>query len=122
MSTSVARPVDKDTRFQHCPRCDKRRKMRILRTLDDTGLEWLNCLACNGLVCLTLDEETETAGDPRVVGDFGAPAPEEFRTYVPEEGLRGRGVHLSPDLARRRQGHLGARACGRPQAPSTWRS
>ena len=85
MSTSVARPVEKDTRFQHCPRCDKRRKMRILRTLDETGLEWLNCLACNGLVCLTLDEESETTGDPRVVGDFGAPAPEEFRTYVPEE-------------------------------------
>ncbi len=85
MAASVARPVERDTRFQVCPRCDKRRKMRILRTLDPTGLEWLNCLTCNGLVCLTLDEETDTLGDAAVVGDFGAPAPEEFRTYVPEE-------------------------------------
>lgn len=84
MSASVARPVDKDTRFQVCPRCAKRRKMRILRTLDETGLEWLNCLACNGLVCLSQTEDEDEADDLRVVGDFGAPAPEEFRTYVPE--------------------------------------
>jgi len=85
MSTLVSSPAERGTRFQACPRCERRRKMRILRTLDDTGLEWLNCLACNGLVCLELEQETEALGEPRVVGDFGAPAPEEFRTYVPEE-------------------------------------
>jgi len=85
MAASVARPVEKDTRFQQCPRCDKRRKMRILRSLDETGLEWLNCLACNGLVCLTQGDGNGSPEDLRVVGDFGAPAPDEFRTYVPEE-------------------------------------
>ena len=85
MSTAVPEVVDRGTRFQTCPRCEKRRKMRILRPLDETGLEWANCLACNGLVCFEHDEEEDTLLRPQVVGDFGSPAPEMYRTYVPEE-------------------------------------
>ena len=85
MSTTMPAPVDRGTRFQVCPRCDKRRKMQILRTLDETGLEWANCLACNGLLCFEFNDQTDALDSPHIVGDFGAPAPEEFRTYVPEE-------------------------------------
>jgi len=85
MSTTMPAPVDRGTRFQVCPRCSKRRKMRVLRTLDDTGLEWLNCIACNSLVCFEHNRETDVLEEPVIVGDFGAPAPEEFRTYAPEE-------------------------------------
>jgi hypothetical protein len=85
MASTAIRPADRGTRFQICPRCGRRRKMRILRNLDETGLEWLNCRACNGLICYAHDPETNSFVDPRVVGDFGAPAPDEFRTYVPEE-------------------------------------
>ncbi len=85
MSTTTSSPPDKETRFHQCPRCDRRRKMRVLRTVDETGLEWFNCLTCNGLVCFEYDEESESAVNPQVIGDFGAPAPDEFRTYVPEQ-------------------------------------
>lgn len=86
MSTTTSSPTtEQATKFQVCPRCAKRRKMRILRPLDETGLEWLNCLTCNGLVCFEADEDTGNLRSPCVVGDFGAPAPEEFRTYVPED-------------------------------------
>jgi hypothetical protein len=60
--------------------------MKILRSRDATNLEWLNCLACNALVCFEYDEDAESLQNPTVVGDFGSPAPEEFRTYAPEEG------------------------------------
>ena len=36
------------------------------------------------MVCLSQPDEEEKPDDLQVVGDFGAPAPEEFRTYVPE--------------------------------------
>jgi hypothetical protein len=85
MSSSAARAVDKETCYRLCPRCAKRRKMRILRPLDETGLEWLNCLACNGLLCVTHTNGSNGHAELRIVGDFGAPAPDEFRTYVPEE-------------------------------------
>jgi hypothetical protein len=88
MSTSVQAATERGTRFQVCPRCKRRRKMRILRPRDATRLEWLNCLACNGLVCFEVDGGTDTLRSPTVVGDFGAPAPEEFRTYVPEDDYR----------------------------------
>ncbi len=84
MSTNTSATA-KETRYSECPRCARRRKMMILRHLDETGLEWLNCNACNALVCLTHDPENDTFGDVRIIGDYGDPAPEEFRTYVPEE-------------------------------------
>ncbi|NNE44444.1 MAG: hypothetical protein HKN12_09560 [Gemmatimonadetes bacterium] len=59
--------------------------MKILRPVDETGLEWMNCGACNALVCYIQDEESDNLVDGQDVGDFGAPAPEEFRTYVPEQ-------------------------------------
>ena len=86
MSTTTASPTTEQvTKFHVCPRCSKRRKMRVLRPLDETQLEWLNCLTCNGLVCFEVNEDTNNLQNPSVVGDFGAPAPEEFRTYIPEE-------------------------------------
>jgi hypothetical protein len=85
MSTTVSSPPERGTRFQVCPRCGKRRKMKILRPVDDTGLEWLNCGACNALLCFEHDEAAEAFVNGSDVGDFGAPAPEEFRTYVPED-------------------------------------
>jgi hypothetical protein len=85
MSTAVPSVPERETKFQVCPRCDRRRKMKVLRPVDDTGLEWLNCGACNALVCFTHDVEAERLVDSHDVGDFGAPAPDEFRTYVPEE-------------------------------------
>jgi hypothetical protein len=62
--------------------------MRTLRPHDESGLEWLNCLTCNALVCFEFDEESESLVNPRVIGDFGSPAPEEFRTYVPEQAYQ----------------------------------
>ena len=88
MSTTAASPADRGTRFQVCPRCAKRRKMRILRSLDDTGLEWVNCLACNGLVCCEQDDGSDSWSEVHLLGDFGSPAPEEFRTYVPEDSYQ----------------------------------
>ncbi|HMB69346.1 MAG TPA: hypothetical protein VKU85_08535 [bacterium] len=85
MSTAVPSVLDRETKFQVCPRCDRRRKMKILRPVDDTALEWLNCGACNALVCLTFDQDDDQLINSADVGDFGAPAPDEFRTYVPEE-------------------------------------
>lgn len=85
MSTTASSPPERGTRFQVCPRCRKRRKMKILRTVDDTGLEWLNCGACNALLCFEHDLDREMLVNGQDVGDFGAPAPDEFRTYVPED-------------------------------------
>jgi hypothetical protein len=59
--------------------------MAILRPLDSSSLEWVNCLACNALLCFEYDGDGDAVEDPTLVGDFGSPAPEEFRTYVPEE-------------------------------------
>jgi hypothetical protein len=59
--------------------------MKVLRPADDTGLEWTNCLACNSILCFEVDFPTDTLVDPQVVGDFGGPAPEDCRTYSPEE-------------------------------------
>jgi hypothetical protein len=58
--------------------------MKVLRPVDETGLEWFNCLACNALICFEWDEESGSLVAPQLIGDFGAPAPERFRTYVPE--------------------------------------
>jgi hypothetical protein len=85
MSTTITSLPEKGTRFQTCPRCDRRRKMRILRSSDETGLAWLNCIACNALVCFEQEDDSGTLCDPRLIGDFGSPAPETFRTYAPEE-------------------------------------
>lgn len=85
MSTAVPSLPDRETKFQTCPRCERRRKMKVLRPVDETGLEWMNCGACNALVCSTYDDELERPMESNDVGDFGAPAPDEFRTYVPEE-------------------------------------
>lgn len=85
MSTIMPSIPERGARYQVCPRCGKRRKMKILRSVDDTGLEWMNCGACNALVCFTHDEDSDHLVDGQDVGDFGAPAPDEFRTYVPEQ-------------------------------------
>jgi hypothetical protein len=84
MSVSEAPTTERATRFQYCPRCEKRRKMRVLRDLDDTGLSWLNCLACNGIVCCEHDPDDDGTIEVDVVGTFGDPAPDTYRTYVPE--------------------------------------
>ncbi|MCA9751371.1 MAG: hypothetical protein KC591_04215 [Gemmatimonadetes bacterium] len=67
------------------PRDGKRRKMKVLRPPDESGLVWLNCLKTNALVCCEYDPDTDSLRNARDLGDFGEPAPEEFRTYVPEE-------------------------------------
>jgi hypothetical protein len=85
MSVTVESPSQKQVKYLVNPRDGKRRKMRVLRPVDETGLLWLNCLTTNALICCRYDEDTDTVSDARDVGDFGAPAPEEFRTYVPEE-------------------------------------
>ena len=85
MSTTIASPPEKGTRFKACPRCDRRRKLRILRSSDETGLEWLNCQTCNALICYEHDDSSDGLVNPQFIGDFGSPAPEDFRTYVPEE-------------------------------------
>lgn len=84
MSTTTTAPVERAPRFLACPKCEKRRKMKILRPADETGLEWTNCLTCNSILCFEIDGE-EAPVEPQVVGDFGGPAPEEVRTYAPEE-------------------------------------
>jgi len=58
--------------------------MRVLRPADETGLEWANCLTCNSILCFEIDED-DMPVNPECVGDFGSPAPEECRTYAPEE-------------------------------------
>ncbi len=83
-TTATPPPVDRALRFLGCPKCGKRRKMRVLRPADSTGLEWTNCLTCNSILCFDLDEDGLPA-NPEVVGDFGGPAPVECRTYAPEE-------------------------------------
>jgi hypothetical protein len=85
MATAVTKSPVRDTRFVTSPRDGKRRKMKVLRPPDESGLVWLNCLKTNALVCCDYDAETDTLLEPRDLGDFGEPAPEEFRTYVPEE-------------------------------------
>lgn len=85
MSATVPSVPDRETKFQVCPRCRRRRKMKVLRPTDDTGLEWMNCGACNALICFTYDDGADRPVESHDVGDFGAPAPDEFRTYVPEE-------------------------------------
>ena len=85
MSTMTSSPPEKGVRFQVCPRCERRRKMKVLRPADETGLEWFNCLSCNALLCFEWDEESGAFVSPQLIGDFGAPAPEYFRTYVPED-------------------------------------
>lgn len=85
MSTMTPPPVEQQViRNLTCPKCTKRRKMRVLRPADDTRLEWMNCLTCNSILCFELDAE-ENFHRPQLVGDFGAPAPEDVRTYAPEE-------------------------------------
>ena len=73
------------TKFVVNPRDGKRRKMKVLRAADETGLVWLNCLTTNALICCEFDEESGSPVNPIDAGDFGAPAPERFRTYMPEE-------------------------------------
>jgi hypothetical protein len=85
MSSTVSSPPERATRFLVCPRCRKRRKMQVLRAVDETALEWTNCGACNALVCFTYDADSDSVALAQDVGDFGAPAPDEFRTYVPEQ-------------------------------------
>ena len=86
MSVTVESPTGpKQTKFVVNPRDGKRRKMRVVRPPDDTGLVWLNCLSTNALICCEYDDEQDALVNPQDVGDFGAPAPETFRTYVPEE-------------------------------------
>lgn len=85
MSTAIEESTQRGTRFVVNPRDGKRRKMKILRPPDETGLVWLNCLTTNALICCELDEETGAPTNPVDAGDFGEPAPEHFRTYVPEE-------------------------------------
>ena len=86
MSVTVESPTGpKQIKYVVNPRDGKRRKMRVVRPPDDTGLIWLNCLSTNALICCEYDDEQDALANPRDVGDFGAPAPEEFRTYVPEE-------------------------------------
>lgn len=85
MSATIEGPTQQVTKFVVNPRDGKRRKMRVLRPVDQTGLMWLNCLTTNALICCELDEESGTPVNPVDAGDFGAPAPERFRTYVPEE-------------------------------------
>ena len=84
MSTTTSSPADRALRFHGCPKCEKRRKMRVLRPADDTGLEWANCLTCNSILCFEIDED-DLPVNPECVGDFGSPAPEDVRTYAPEE-------------------------------------
>jgi hypothetical protein len=85
MSSTVSSPPERATRFLVCPRCRKRRKMQVLRGVDETGLEWTNCGACNALVCFSYEADAQSVARAHDVGDFGAPAPDEFRTYVPEQ-------------------------------------
>lgn len=86
MSVTVESPTGpKQIKYVVNPRDGKRRKMRVVRPPDETGLIWLNCLATNALICCDYDELQDAVANPADVGDFGAPAPEEFRTYVPEE-------------------------------------
>jgi hypothetical protein len=85
MSVTVESPGQKQVKYVINPRDGKRRKMRVVRPPDETGLVWLNCLTTNALICCDYDEEDDALSNPRDVGDFGAPAPEAFRTYVPEE-------------------------------------
>ncbi|MAF26625.1 MAG: hypothetical protein QF819_07865 [Gemmatimonadota bacterium] len=85
MTTLVQETAERVTRIKDCPTCDGRKKMRVLRALDDTGVEWLNCLTCNSIVCFEGDEETGSLRNPTAVGLLGDAAPGDFRTYVPEE-------------------------------------
>ena len=79
MSTTTSSPADRALRFHGCPKCEKRRKMRVLRPPDDTGLEWTNCLTCNSILCFEIDEN-DMPVNPECVGDYDSPAPEECRT------------------------------------------
>lgn len=88
MSIATEGPAASTTKFVTNPRDGKRRKMKILRSPDETGLVWLNCLTTNALICCEFDEETGALLNPEDAGDFGAPAPEKFRTYVPEDAYR----------------------------------
>lgn len=85
MSVTVESPTQKQVKFIVSPRDGKRRKMRVVRPADETGLVWLNCLTTNALVCCEYDPDTDSLANPADVGDFGAPAPEVFRTYMPED-------------------------------------
>jgi hypothetical protein len=84
MSTTTESPVQ-TTKFVVNPRDGRRRKMRVVRPADDSGLVWLNCLTTNALICCESDPDTGNLLNPTDAGDFGAPAPEDFRTYIPEE-------------------------------------
>lgn len=84
MATAAEKTPLRDTRFIVSPRDGKRRKMKVLRSPDETGLVWLNCLKTNALVCCEYETENDSLNNPVDLGDFGEPAPEEFRTYVPE--------------------------------------
>ncbi|GJM44656.1 MAG: hypothetical protein DHS20C21_14980 [Gemmatimonadota bacterium] len=85
MSTTTESPAQRGTKFIVNPRDGKRRKMQILRPADDTQLVWLNCLTTNALICCEWDEENAALVNPVDAGDFGAPAPDRFRTYMPED-------------------------------------
>jgi hypothetical protein len=84
MSTTTESLVQ-STKFVVNPRDGRRRKMRVVRPADDSGLVWLNCLTTNALICCESDPDTGNLLSPADAGDFGAPAPEDCRTYIPEE-------------------------------------
>lgn len=88
MSVTVETLTGKQVKYVVNPRDGRRRKMRVLRPVDECGILWLNCLATNALICCDYDEDADAITNVRDVGDFGAPAPENFRTYVPEESYQ----------------------------------
>ncbi len=88
MSVTVETLTSKQVKYVVNPRDGRRRKMRVLRPVDESGLLWLNCLATNALICCQYDEDSDSVTNAQDVGDFGAPAPETFRTYVPEESYK----------------------------------